>query len=117
MPNKPAQPATPYTLTPEDLASVSDVEVAFATERLLPAYEHIPQEFKAGNLYTQLASAIFYGQPLPDARLELKTGFSAEALRRAVQAHLGSWGPKHEHKIAGVGYMIACACALYQDRG
>ncbi|MCU1710240.1 hypothetical protein ABQW72_00650 [Xanthomonas hortorum pv. pelargonii] len=46
--------------------------MAFATERLLPAYEQVPQEFKAGNLYTQLASAIFYGQPLPDARLELK---------------------------------------------
>ncbi|APO93380.1 hypothetical protein BI313_00925 (plasmid) [Xanthomonas vesicatoria] len=107
----------PYSLTPEDLASVSDVEMAFATERLLPAYEQVPQEFRVGNLYTQLASAIFFQQPLPDARLVLKPGFSAEPLRRAVQAHLRSWGPKHEHKIAGVGYMIACACELHQDAG
>lgn len=36
-----------------------------------------------------------------------------------MQAHLGSWEPKHEHNIAGVCYMLACACAcdLYQDRG
>ncbi|MBD5034977.1 hypothetical protein VWT76_15890 [Xanthomonas citri pv. citri] len=109
--------AAPYSLTPEDLASVSDVEVAFATERLLPAFEQIPQQFKTGNLYTELASAIFYDKPLPDVDLELKPGFSAQPLRRAVQAHLRSWGPKYEHKIAGVGYMIACACELHQDAG
>lgn len=34
---------------------------------------------------------------------------SATALNQAVRANLTSYGPKHEHKIAGVGYLISKA--------
>lgn len=102
-----------YTLTPADLESISEPEVAFSTERLLPAWEDIPEEFKVGNLYTRLASALFYGWELPDCQIDMKEGFEPKALNRAVRAHLQSWGPKHEHKIAGVGFMIAQAAVLH----
>lgn len=102
-----------YTLTPADLASVSDPEAAFSTERLLPSWEDIPEEFRRGNLYTELATAIFYGWDLPACEIEMKEGFEPQALNRAVRAHLQSFGPKHEHKIAGVGYMIAQAAVLH----
>lgn len=101
-----------YTLTPEQVESITDPERAFSTERLLPAWEDIPEEFKRGNVYTKLASAIFYGTPMPDCEIEMVEGFKPEAVNDCVRAHIGSFGPKHEHKIAGVGYMIACTCKL-----
>jgi len=101
-----------YTLRPHQLASISDVELAFSTERLLPSWDDIPVEFKEGNDYTRLAEAIMFNWELPDLVLKMKEGFEARNLNRAVRAHLQSFGPKHQHKIAGVGYMIACACTL-----
>ena len=41
-----------YTLTPEQVESITGPERAFSTERLLPAWEDIPEEFKRGNVYT-----------------------------------------------------------------
>jgi hypothetical protein len=105
----------PYAVTPEDMASISDAELAFSTERLLPAWEDISVEFQRGNLYTKLAEAIFFGHGLPDCQIELNEGFDPLALNRAVRVHLQSFGPKHEHKIAGVGYMIAQAAILHQE--
>lgn len=103
----------PYTLTPAALASITDLEAAFSTMRLLPAWEEIPEGFRRGNRYTELAAAIFYGWELPKGGIEMKEGFDPQALNRAVRAHLQSFGPKHEHKIAGVGFMIAQAAILH----
>lgn len=101
-----------YTVSPEELASISDAEMAFSTDRLLPAWEEIPSEFRQGNLYTKLAESIFFGMEMPKCEIEMKDGFEPQALNRAVRAHLQSWGPKHEHKIAGVGYIISQAATL-----
>lgn len=100
-----------YTVTREDLASISDVELAFSTEKLLPAWEEIPQDFKDGNEYTALAEALFHNRPVPDTEVEFLGGFEDDgapaALNKCVRAHLQSYSPKHQHKIAGVGYMMS----------
>ncbi|RWT81247.1 hypothetical protein [Aeromonas caviae] len=101
-----------YTLTPEQISSITAPEMAFSTSRLLPAWEDIPEVFKVGNIYTELASAIFYGRKLPDCVVELNDGVAPEQLNNCIRAHLQSFAVKHEHKIAGVGYMLACACTL-----
>ncbi len=103
-----------YRLSPADLASITDAERAFSTMRLLPDWDDIPDEFKTGNIYTQLAEAIFYDRSLAGGEIEFLPGFeeSAEALNTCVRSHLQSYGPKHEHKIAGVGYMISKVCIL-----
>lgn len=106
-----------YTLTPEHLATITDVDMAFSTDNLLPSWDDIPPEFKSGNVYTRIAAAIFYGTHVPEGEVEMKPGFTADAMMRAVRAHLQSFSPKHEHKIAGVGYMIACACTVTADAG
>lgn len=111
----PAQTPAQYSVTAEDMASITDVEMAFSADRLLPPWELIPEDFRRGNLYTELASAIFYSRPLPVAELVMKDGFAPEALNRAVRSHLQSFAPKHEHKIAGVGYMISRACMLLPE--
>jgi hypothetical protein len=99
-----------YKITPEQVNSVDDVELAFSTTRLLPKWEDIPEEFKSGNIYTQIAEALFYGNPLPDCSLEMIDGVEPQALNRCITAHLKSFGPKHEHKIAGVGFMLSSIC-------
>ena len=103
-----------FTLTPMDAASITDVEMAFSTDRLLPPWDTIPEAYRNGNIYTRLAEAIFDGRPLPNGTLQLNPGFTPELLNRLVRAHLQSFGPKHEHKIAGVGFMIANAATLHE---
>lgn len=106
----------PYSLTLSDLQSVTDVEGAFGTTRLLPDWEDIPEDFRrfGGNLYVQLAESIFNGTEMPECMISFRPEFkdSAPALNRCVRAHLTSFEPKLEHKIAGVGYLIAHVCEL-----
>lgn len=97
-----------YSLTPEDVASITKAEGAFGTTRLLPDWEKIPEEFKGhpGNIYAQIAEHIFMGSDMPPLEIEMKPGFDPELVNSCVRAHLTSWSPKHQHKIAGVGFMI-----------
>lgn len=104
-----------YQITPEHMASISREEEAFSTERFLPSERDVPEEFKKGNVYTKIAEAIFYGGSFPKGRIEMKDGFSPSDMNKCVRAHLASWGPKHEHKISGVGYMISCACTFHPE--
>lgn len=105
-----------YRISRADLDGISDPEIAFGTTRLLPAYEEVLDEFKRGNAYTELVRALFFGQPLPDLEITFREGFTdeqcPEQLNRAVRAHLRSFEPKHEHKIAGVAYLIGQVCVL-----
>lgn len=101
-----------YKLTVEQIASVTDAEVAFSTDKLLPEWAQIPDEFKRGNVYTELAEALMFNRPLPNAQMVLNEGVTSENLNRCVRAHLQSFWPRHDHKIAGVGYMISLACTI-----
>jgi hypothetical protein len=105
-----------YHLTRANIGSISDPELAFSTDRLLPPLDEIPAEFKKGNIYTELAYAIFSNQDLPAAEMEFRPGFqdpeAPAALNRCVRAHLQSFAPKEQHKIAGVGYMISLVCEV-----
>lgn len=101
----------PYTITPELAASVTQVEQAFGTTRLLPSFDELPLVFQQGTgeaaVYHQLVDALFYGRPLPDGDIEMHAGVTAEMLRNCTIAHLRSFEPKHEYKIAGVAYMVS----------
>lgn len=48
---------------------------------------------------------------MPEAKVAFNPGFADETvqedMRRAVRAHLKSFEPKHEDKIAGVGFLIS----------
>lgn len=76
----------------------------------------VPSEFKRGNDYTRLLDHLFSGQAIPEGEIVFHEGFDdAEApalLNRVVMAHLRSFEPKHDHKIAGLGYLISQACQV-----
>ena len=105
-----------YNLTREALETITDSEMAFGTTKLLPAFEQVPEEFKRGNAYTRLLDCMFAGVSLPDGKVEFRPGFNdpeaPKLLLRVIHAHLRSFEPKHEHKIAGLGYLISKSCEL-----
>ena len=111
---------TEITLTRESLETISDLEMAFGTTKLLPAYEQVPAEFKRGNVYTKMLDCMFSGVPRPDAQVEFRKGFddpdAPKLLLRVIRSHLRSFEPKHEHKIAGLGYLVSQACEITQAR-
>lgn len=104
-----------YTITPSDLETITDVDLAFGTTKFLPKMEDIPDDFKERGIdlpYFQIVNTLFYGSPPPDGNVEFKEGFEPEKVVRAARAHIASWKPKHEHKIIGVAYMLKCMCTL-----
>lgn len=105
-----------YELTRAALASITDVEMAFGTTRLLAPEAAIPTDFMRGNMFTAVAQAIFFNDTLPDCEMVFLPGFDDEAapadLNRCVRAHLASYTPSHQHKMAAVGMMIAAVCEL-----
>lgn len=110
---------TAYTLTRESLNTISDVEMAFGTTKLLPPYEMIPEEFKegsGGNAYTKLMDCMAAQRPIPEGEVIFRAGFEDAAapqqLMRVIHAHLKSFQPKHEHKISGLGYLVSLVCEL-----
>ena len=104
------------TLFGQNMNTITDVEIAFGTTKLLPPFDAVPDEFKRGNDYTRLLDHLFSGQPLPDGEIVFREGFDdTEApalLNRVVMAHLRSFEPKHEHKIACLGYLVSQACEV-----
>ncbi len=109
-----------YTISREQLAAITDIETAFGTTKYLPDENDIPQEFKNGNVYTRLCDAIFAGTQYPDCEVVFADGFSdidaPVDLKRCVRAHIRSFDPKHQHKIAGVGFLISLVCELRNEK-
>ena len=105
-----------YVLTRDDLLSITEGELVFGTMRLLPTMEQIPPEFFIGNIYTAIAQAMFVSNNPPPSVIAFRKGFdnpdAVQPMLRCLTAHLKSWGPKHEHKIAGIGYMISLICDI-----
>lgn len=105
-----------YTITRADLASITDLELAFSTDRLLPREDDVPAEFWRRNVYTQIAESILYNLPVRDGELVFRPGFEGDQtiadLMRCLRAHLSSYTAKHQHKIAAVGFMLAQVCTI-----
>jgi len=101
-----AVPVSPWR---ERIAQIRDEEVAFGTTRFLPAYEDIPVEFKRqnGTIWNTLFSLWFFGG-LKTLQLTPKEGVDVNLAMRCIGAHMRSWESRHEHKEAGVAYMMSC---------
>lgn len=92
-----------------DPVKVSDVDMAFGgagkMDVLLPAWSEIPAEIKREqDTWSPVVSRWFYeglsGKFIP------KEGIDPDAALRHIRAIIGSYEPKHEHKIAGIAYLM-----------
>jgi hypothetical protein len=91
-----------------NIPQISDVEVAFGSIKGLPDYAAIPAEFKrhGGTKWNKLMSDWFYSG-LKSLRLAPNEGVDKDAALKHVRAIMASFEPKHEHKEAGVAYLMS----------
>lgn len=94
-----------------EVPSLTKVDIVFPAHALdwMPAWEEIPEEFREGHTeWNQIANSWFAHGLREDVAFYPKEGVIAEDAFNAVRATLGSYAPKHEHKIAAVAYMLSC---------
>jgi hypothetical protein len=105
-----------YSISRADLDTITDSELARSTTKLLPQWTDIPAEFRDGNVYTRMAEARLLDYPMPDVSISFLPGFqddgACKAIDRCLVAHLKAFAPRHEHRIAGVGYMLSKICRI-----
>lgn len=95
------------------------LDVAFGNIKHMPKFEDLPEPFRDGwqhNEYCKAVSSWFYegAKAYPngivlggDHIFVAKTEVDAGKALAAIRAVLGSFEPKHEHKIAACGYMLS----------
>lgn len=98
---------------------LDDPRVVFGDISHMPKWGDLPEEFRRGcfsHPWCRVAENWFFNGCKFDAdgklivgsvKLHPKDGVDQDAALRAIKACLGSWAPKHEHKIAGVGFMFS----------
>jgi len=83
--------------------------IADLLKRMIPEMEAIPEEFfygGQGNPYVQRTIEWFY-QGTDKSRFRAKEGIDAGTAFGHLGALLASFDLKHEHKIAGVAYLMS----------
>lgn len=93
------------------IPEVDAAGAAFGDIKDMPKWEALPKEFRDNwhyNPFCKVASSLFYeGGNLMERGLTPKEGVDEHKVYRILRAWLGSWAPKHEHKIAAVGYALS----------
>lgn len=98
---------TAYTWKPADLSMIDVVfGAADRVESLLPAYKDIPKEFDHWHHPLQRVASAWFFNGVNATSWVAREGISKEAAIRHVQAVIGSFGLKHEHKMAGVAFLL-----------
>lgn len=92
----------PWSLTQDDIDALTDKEYNGSTTRCLPPLEEIPVDFMVGNIYTQIAEAIRFGERIPAGEVVWQPGFKPDSVSmvrfllahlRAVKTVFGNWYP------------------------
>src|SRR5271165_5545303 len=92
--------------------------VVFGDIEHLPKWNDLDEEFRrnwSSNNFCEAISMWFYngaknipnGIEINGVKFIAKAGVDSITALRAIKSVLGSWEPKHEHKIAGCGYMLS----------
>jgi len=91
------------------IPEITDADVAFGRIDFAPKMNDLPEEFQDyhRNKFCKIASKLFFnGGNLADHGLSPRDGVDLSGAMRALNAFMGSFEPKHEHKIAAAGYLI-----------
>lgn len=91
------------------IPEVSDLDVVFCTKAtsILPPMKDIPAEFKkSSNKWAQVVSDWFFCG-IKDCKWSPKPGVDVGKALRAIKACIGDFEPSHEHKEAGVAFLLS----------
>lgn len=94
-------------MEPKEVSDALMAYPAVVVGKYLPMQEDIPKEFWRDNEWTSLAHDWFFGKIKEDSKFYPKEGIDAEKAFRHCNCILRSYQPKHEHKIAGVAYLMS----------
>lgn len=96
---------------------ISDASLAFGDIKHMPKHSTLPEAFQdwRSEPHCRAISGWFYrgakasanGITIDDVTYRAKPSVDANNALRAIKAVLGSFEPKHEHKIAACGYMLS----------
>ena len=91
---------------------VTREELAFGPRNVyefLPEYDIIPEDFKrfGGNKWVNITEKWFFSGLPKGTSFKPKTGIDVQEALAHISACLRSWAPKHEHKTAGVAYLMS----------
>ena len=84
--------------------------LAFPTsvDGYLPKYSEVPDEFKHRRTeWNKVFSTWFYKGLPKGTQFIPKEGIDRDEAMRHIKYCMGSWEPKHEHKEAGVAYLMS----------
>jgi hypothetical protein len=86
---------------------VSQVDMAFGGNamKLMPSYEEL-RGIKVDSKWSRLFSEWFYNG-LESLEVEPKDGIDKNKALRQIKTVMGSFDPKHEHKEAGVAFLMS----------
>ncbi len=92
------------------IKEVTDSQLIFGAgiERLLPAFKDIPPEFKrVGASQWERVADRWFARGLRGVELIPKEGVDVMKALRHLATIMGSYEPKHEHKIAAIAYLMS----------
>ena len=88
----------------------------FTTPEGFPKYKDIPEEFK--NIYNKWAmlQAKWFFSGLDSSKLIPKAGVDKIKALRVLGTFQGDWDLRHEHKAAGVAFLMSEWFEDYEER-
>lgn len=97
------------------IPELDDLDVAFGKANHMPKYDSLPVEFQRQThpACEAVSTWFFAGAASVEGAIVIdgtkwtpREGVDFMKALRAIRALLRSWEPKHEHKIAGCGFML-----------
>ena len=92
------------------IPDVGTMDIAFGTGvvgTLLPNMEDIPFDFPNRDKFEKVAATWFYFGLAGESKFHPKEGVDTKKAQRVLQTCLGSFDPRHEHKMTGVAYLMS----------
>lgn len=91
-----------------EIPEVKRLHAALGCNPPLPSWKDIPDEFKRRHRLVDVANDLFFeGGKLSDFGLKPKPGVDKGKAIRVIKCCLTSLEPSHDHKEAGVAYMLS----------
>lgn len=90
---------------------ITVIDEAFPAHALdwMPKWEEIPEDFRERDTeWNRIVRSWFYNGLPEDVEFYPREGVDPEKAFQVLQATLGSYAPKHQHKEAAVAYMLSC---------
>lgn len=92
--------------------ATTDAEMAFGPRKIkdyLPDYQDVPAEFKrfSGNKHVDIVSRWFFEGLPRGTEFIPREGIDTQTALAHIRTCMSSWEPKHEHKTAGVAFLLS----------